>query len=321
MKNCKTCGNGFKPKINHPKYVYCSAKCRNNNPELDLIKKAYKKQWKKDNPERVLASSRRMNVKLAKRRKEDPIWKEEINEKNRERLAIRRESEPGLREKAAENSRKFYAAFYKKNGKHYNTIKQQLQKKNNPEKYEAWQQKSKEGKKRKEAENPELYKLKQSLSSKSYYYANRENVKKRIAEYRKNLPEGVTAEWQRQWRINNPEKHLAKKQRYLERHPGIMAMHCANYRAQKIKATPKWLTEEHYRQIAEIYATCPKDNDVDHVVPLQGKTICGLHVPWNLEYMEKLDNISKGNRLGKKFEQQLKKSNQRWGFSNGGLVS
>jgi hypothetical protein len=313
---CKTCGDNFKPKINHPRYVYCSDKCRDNNP----IGKEYRKQWKENNPERCLASSRRTNAKRTKRMREDSVYREKINKRNRERLVFRKESEPGFREKTIEKNKQWHIKFVEKNGKHYNTMQRQLQKKNDPEKYKAWRQKCEEGKKRKEAENPELYKLKQSLRGKAWYHSNKEKRKAAIKRYRDNLPEGVTAEWQRQWRKNNPEKELAKRQRYLERHPGISAMHTAAYRAQKIKATPKWLTEEHYKQIAEIYATCPKDCDVDHVVPLRNPTVSGLHVPWNLEHMKKLDNMSKGNRLGKKYEEQLKKSKKRWGFSDGGLV-
>ena len=290
---CKTCGDDFKPKINHPRYVYCSDKCRDNNP----VVKEYRKQWVKNNPERCLASSRRTNAKRAKRRKEDPVWKEEINKKYRERLAFRKETEPGFREKMAEKHKQWHIKFAEKNGKHYNSIQKQLLKKNNPEKYKEITDKAKEYRKRKEAENPELYKLKQSLKGKAYYYANKEKRQAAIKRYRDNLPEGTTARWVKEWRKKNPEKELAKRQRYIDRHPGRLAMHTAAYRAQKIKATPKWLTEEHHKQIAEIYATCPKDCDVDHVVPLRGKNVSGLHVPWNLEHMEKLDNMSKGNRL------------------------
>jgi uncharacterized protein YdaU (DUF1376 family) len=74
--------------------------------------------------------------------------------------------------------------------------------------------------------------------------------------------------------------------------------------ASKINATPKWLTVEHKADIAEIYAkaammtaTTGVKHEVDHIVPLRGKTVCGLHVAWNLRVIEAHKNRAKSNNL------------------------
>jgi hypothetical protein len=48
--------------------------------------------------------------------------------------------------------------------------------------------------------------------------------------------------------------------------------------------------------IREFYKDCPTGMVVDHIIPLQGKKVSGLHVIWNLQYLTPQQNLSKGNR-------------------------
>lgn len=68
-------------------------------------------------------------------------------------------------------------------------------------------------------------------------------------------------------------------------------------RAAKQNASPQWLTKAQRAEIKRIYQNCPAGHHVDHIVPLRGRTVSGLHVPWNLQYLPAQENLKKGNKL------------------------
>lgn len=63
---------------------------------------------------------------------------------------------------------------------------------------------------------------------------------------------------------------------------------------QKLNRTPKWADLE---AIKEFYKNCPKGYEVDHIIPLNGKYVSGLHVLDNLQYLPSSVNRKKNNTV------------------------
>lgn len=60
------------------------------------------------------------------------------------------------------------------------------------------------------------------------------------------------------------------------------------------RATPFWAD---ISAIKEFYLNCPKGMTVDHIIPLRGKNVCGLHVFNNLQYLTASENSKKHNKV------------------------
>lgn len=125
----------------------------------------------------------------------------------------------------------------------------------------------------------EKSKDKKKLFDKEYYLKNRDKFLERAKKYYDPLKK---KDYDRSYRKNN-----IGKVRYWRK----------SYKLAQIKAMPKWITEDMIKRIQEIYHDCPTGHHVDHIIPLRGKIVCGLHVPWNLQYLPASENISKGNKL------------------------
>lgn len=79
----------------------------------------------------------------------------------------------------------------------------------------------------------------------------------------------------------------------------------ARRNASKKNATPKWLSKDQISEMAAKYADAALmmeqtgiAHEVDHIVPLRGKSVSGLHVPWNLEVITAHKNRIKSNSFG-----------------------
>lgn len=142
----------------------------------------------------------------------------------------------------------------------------------NPEKSEAWKL---------------AYKEKRKAINKAWDLANKD--RKKVTKRDWDLAnKDKRKDYQRFWGLVNPAKRSAIS---------------AKRRATKLLATPSWLTKDDIKKIESFYILAKNltlstgiRHDVDHIVPLRGKNVSGLHVPWNLQVLTSYENGSKGNK-------------------------
>jgi len=122
-------------------------------------------------------------------------------------------------------------------------------------------------------------------AGKKYYENNKEVVKLRALS---RSPEDIT-KYRKTWKKANPELVLANDKHRRTKHK---------------QATPKWLTQEHKTQIKQFYLDAMLVSKVtgvpyavDHIVPLRGELVSGLHVPWNLAVITREENSKKSNKI------------------------
>lgn len=150
------------------------------------------------------------------------------------------------------------------------------------------------------------------ISKKKYYELNKELIAKKAKEYY----------------ISNTNYLLLSKKEYYESNKSIILEKAKEYylqvrklyyktnainlrpyrsersaikRARKLNATPAWSSQE---AIKQIYIDCQLISEmtgvlhhVDHILPLKGKLVSGLHVEYNLQIIPATENLSKSNKF------------------------
>lgn len=148
------------------------------------------------------------------------------------------------------------------------------------------------------------------------YEAKREEILAYHKERRDKNPEYMKEYWrnnrdkQRAYAAKGREKHGDKyreiTRKWKKANPDRVLASCNKRRAMEIFAIPRCLVGNFFeeRKIAAFYAEARRlaevrggEWHVDHIVPLRGKNVCGLHVSWNLQVLPKTENLKKGNRM------------------------
>lgn len=105
------------------------------------------------------------------------------------------------------------------------------------------------------------------------------------------------------WARENVDMARALRARWDSENPGKRQSILARRRASKIQRTPKWLTKDDHWLMAQAYELAALRTKkfgfpwhVDHIIPLQGKNVSGLHVPANLRVIPGAENYRKSNK-------------------------
>ncbi len=136
------------------------------------------------------------------------------------------------------------------------------------------------------AANPEKVRVISRLAMRKWTAANREKVR------------ATNLIASRKFRAANPELCRDRVQTSKQKKPHLARKNCADRKARKIQATPSWLTQEQHDVMEALYASAHVTKmHVDHIVPLRGEDVCGLHVHWNMQLLQPEANMAKGNSV------------------------
>lgn len=116
---------------------------------------------------------------------------------------------------------------------------------------------------------------------------------------------GEKQKYDKEYAAANRETLRENLRRWKKKNKGKVNAETARRHAAKMQRTPPWLSESDKLRMRCIYEVCAMRNresdiqwHVDHIVPMQGETVSGLHVPWNLRVIPAVDNMRKNNRFG-----------------------
>ena len=129
---------------------------------------------------------------------------------------------------------------------------------------------------------------------------NRDKLLKRKAAYRKRYAAEIRS-YNAAYQDRNAEASRVWRRRWAKDHPEVYRAARANRRAREMDPMPPWVDADAiqaiYAERERIVRETGVKHHVDHIYPLQGKNVCGLHVPWNLQIITAAENCRKSNRV------------------------
>lgn len=131
-----------------------------------------------------------------------------------------------------------------------------------------------------------------------YYVTNKVQLKAAMKKWRSDNSDRAS-ERKRERRKTNGDAIRAKRRSHYAANKSRYIANARRRDADKLRATPSWADLE---KIAEFYALSEHltletgiKHHVDHIIPLRGKNVCGLHVHTNLQVITAAENLKKSN--------------------------
>jgi len=168
--------------------------------------------------------------------------------------------------------------------------------------YKAWYEKNKEKVKAQRKNYREKNKEKIKDYHKAWYELNKERAINNAKSWSEKNKEKAKAH-RKKWKNSNSEKirayARAYSRAYSKKYPFKVSAMNAKRRAAKLQRTVSWankkLIQQIYKQAKKLSEQTGELYHVDHIIPLQGKKVSGLHVETNLQVLLAKDNIRKSN--------------------------
>ena len=142
----------------------------------------------------------------------------------------------------------------------------------------------------------------QKRLAREWYLRNREKSIERAREWNAENPD-KRKQYRDKWREANRDQHNAINRAWNAKNQHVKTALEGKRRAAKMQRTPNWLTSDDLFIIEEAYHLAKLRTEltgilwhVDHILPLQGKTVSGLHVPTNLQVIPATENLKKSNK-------------------------
>lgn len=151
------------------------------------------------------------------------------------------------------------------------------------------------------AESYQARKEQHLATNRAYYEKNKEKKAASNRSWYERTQEERRAA-RREYYAKDPEKAVATNRDWRKKNAHLISSYSAKRRAAAIRRTPAWLQESDFQYISGLYESCKiitaltgVQHHVDHILPLQGKYVSGLHVPSNLQILTASENSKKLN--------------------------